>query len=132
MNIPRTSASSVLESKQVLPGSRLPDKPAPTWPRGEVIALAVALLLIIVAAVVGHEMNQRGLPIVLPRPPLLAFWHPHVCWGTPLGVLCVILAAAAAGGQRPSLASSAAHGLATEPGLDVLADSCGRATTALD
>lgn len=32
MNIPRTSASSVLESKQVLPGSHLPDKPAPTWP----------------------------------------------------------------------------------------------------
>jgi methylthioxylose transferase len=91
VNIPRTSESSVLESKQVLPGSHLPDKPAPTWPRGEVIALAVALLLIIVAAVVGHEMNRRGLPIVLPRPPLLAFWHPHVGWGTPLGVLCVIL-----------------------------------------
>jgi methylthioxylose transferase len=91
VNIPHTSESSVLESKQVLPGSHLLDKPAPTWPRGEVIALAVALLLIIVAAVVGHEMNRRGLPIVLPRPPLLAFWHPHVGWGTPLGVLCVIL-----------------------------------------
>jgi methylthioxylose transferase len=29
--------------------------------------------------------------MVLPRPPLLAFWHPHVGWGTPLAVLCVLL-----------------------------------------
>jgi hypothetical protein len=36
-------------------------------------------------------MNRRGLPIVLPRPPLLAFWYPHVGWGTPLAVLCVLL-----------------------------------------
>jgi hypothetical protein len=36
-------------------------------------------------------MNRRGLPIVLPRPPLLAFWHPHIGWGTPLAVLCVLL-----------------------------------------
>jgi methylthioxylose transferase len=28
--------------------------------------------------------------MVLPRPPLLAFWHPHVGWGTPLAVLCVL------------------------------------------
>jgi hypothetical protein len=61
------------------------------WRRGDGIALAVALALIFVAAVVGHEMNRRGLPIVLPRPPLLAFWHPHAGWGTPLAVLCVLL-----------------------------------------
>ena len=55
------------------------------------VALAVALALITMASVVGHEMNRRGLPILLPRPPLLAFWHPHLGWGTPLAVLCVLL-----------------------------------------
>jgi methylthioxylose transferase len=69
----------------------LPDSPASTWRCGDGIALAVALALIIVAAVVGHEMNRRGLPIVLPRPPLLAFWHPHVGWGTPLAILSLLL-----------------------------------------
>jgi hypothetical protein len=53
--------------------------------------LAVALGLIGVAAVVGYDMNRRGLPIVLPRPPLLAFWHPHVGWGTPLAILSLLL-----------------------------------------
>jgi methylthioxylose transferase len=55
------------------------------------LALALALALIGVSAYVGYGMNQRGLPIVLPRPPLLAFWHPHVGWGTPLSVLCVLV-----------------------------------------
>jgi methylthioxylose transferase len=55
------------------------------------LALALALALIGVSAYIGHGMNQRGLPIVLPRPPLLAFWHPHVGWGTPLSVLCVLV-----------------------------------------
>jgi len=91
VKIPGTAESSVLESTQILPGRHLRDKPAPTWPRGDLSAVAVAFALIIFAAVVGHEMNRRGLPIVLPRPPLLAFWHPHLGWGTPLAVLCVIL-----------------------------------------
>jgi hypothetical protein len=92
VNIPPTAESSAVESNQVLPGSHLPDSPASTWPRGgDIVALGVACALIILAAVVGHEMNRRGLPIVLPRPPLLAFWHPHLGWGTPLAVLCLIL-----------------------------------------
>ena len=69
----------------------LPDSPAPTWRWGDTLALALALALKAIAAVVGHEMNQRGLPIVLPRPPLLAFWQPHIGCGTPLAVLCVLL-----------------------------------------
>ena len=84
-----TSAISV--SRRPAHANDLPDPPAPTWRRGDGIALAVALALIVVAAVVGHELNRRGLPIVLPRPPLLAFWHPHIGWGTPLAVLCVLL-----------------------------------------
>jgi methylthioxylose transferase len=69
----------------------LPDSPAPMWGRGDGVALAVALALIAVAAAVGYEMNRRGLPIVLPRPPLLAFWHPQVGWGTPLAILSLLL-----------------------------------------
>jgi methylthioxylose transferase len=64
---------------------------APMWRRSDLVALVVALALIIVAAVVGYEMNRHGLPIVLPRPPLLAFWHPHVGWGTPLAILSLLL-----------------------------------------
>jgi len=59
--------------------------------RGDALALAVALALIAVAAVVGYEMNRRGLPIVLPRSPLLAFWHHHVGLGTPLAILSLLL-----------------------------------------
>ena len=71
--------------------SDLPDPPTPTWRWNDMVALAVALALITMASVVGHEMNRRGLPILLPRPPLLAFWHPHLGWGTPLAVSCVLL-----------------------------------------
>ena len=67
------------------------DSAAPTWRRGDLVALLAALALIIIAAIVGYEMNRRGFPIVLPRPPLLAFWHPHIGWGTPLAILCVLL-----------------------------------------
>lgn len=61
------------------------------WHRGDPAALAGALVLITVSALVGHQLNARGAPIVLPSPPLLARWHPHVGWGTPLCIVCVVL-----------------------------------------
>ena len=85
------ATSAIAVSRRAPQATDLPDSPAPTWRRGDGFALAVALALIAVAAVVGHEMNRRGLPIVLPRPPLLAFWHPHLGWGTPLAILSVLL-----------------------------------------
>jgi methylthioxylose transferase len=85
-----TTEATATQPRQALQRSDLPDYPAPTWPRADIVALAVALGLITVATVVGHEMNRRGVPMVLPRPPLLAFWHPHFGWGTPLAVLCVL------------------------------------------
>jgi hypothetical protein len=85
------TTSAVAVSRPPQRANELPDPPAPTWRCGDGIALAVALALIAVAAVVGHEMNRRGLPIVLPRPPLLAFWHPHIGWGTPLAILSLLL-----------------------------------------
>ena len=85
------ATSAIAVSRPALPANDLPDPPTPMWRRGDGIALAVALALIAVAAVVGHGMNRRGLPILLPRPPLLAFWHPHVGWGTPLAILSLLL-----------------------------------------
>lgn len=52
--------------------------------------LVGALVLIGLAAVVGRTLLRQGVAIVLPSPPLLAHWHPHVGWGSPLAVLCVL------------------------------------------
>ena len=55
------------------------------------MALAAALVLIAVAAYVGRRLLARGVEIVLPSPPLIAYWDPHLGWGTPLAVLCGLL-----------------------------------------
>jgi methylthioxylose transferase len=85
------ATSAIAVSRPPQRANDLPDPPTPMWRRGDGIALAVALALIATAAAVGHEMNRRGLPILLPRPPLLAFWHPHVGSGTPLAILSLLL-----------------------------------------
>ncbi len=59
---------------------------------GDAVALAIALLLIAVSCVVGVALKARGVPLVLPAPPLVAYWRPHVGWGTPLTVACVVVA----------------------------------------
>src|SRR5690349_5678516 len=64
---------------------------SPGWARRDSIVLIAALVLIGVAAVVGDRLNQQGVPLVLPRPPLVAHWHPHVGWGSPLAILCVVV-----------------------------------------
>ena len=43
------------------------------------------------SALVGLGLKRSGLPIVLPSPPLLAHWDPHLGWGTPLAVICVLV-----------------------------------------
>ena len=55
------------------------------------LVVLAALVLIRVSMLVGRDLNARGLEIVLPYPPLLAFWHPHGGVGIPLAVLCVLL-----------------------------------------
>jgi methylthioxylose transferase len=59
--------------------------------RADCLAIVIALILIAASVVVGRELLDRGFELVLPSPPLLAFWEPHVGWGTPLAVLCVLV-----------------------------------------
>ena len=61
-----------------------------TWRQLDSVALAAALALIAISALVGRRLEREGQPIVLPSPPLLAFWEPHLGWGSPLAVLCLV------------------------------------------
>ena len=59
--------------------------------RRDLLAVATALVLIATAAVGGRILLDQGRRIVLPAPPLLAHWAPHLGWGTPLTVLCALV-----------------------------------------
>ena len=59
--------------------------------RGDLAALVASLLLIAAAALVGRVLNAQGVQLVLPWPPLIAYSSPHVGWGTPLVVGCVLV-----------------------------------------
>ena len=86
-----------------MPDLPLDDRPAARWRRGDLVALGLALVLIVVARVIGVGLLEQGRPIVLPWPPLLAFWAPHLGWGLPLAVACVAVGLAlqrVAGGLR--------------------------------
>ncbi len=68
----------------------LPDVEPRHRPAVDALALAVALVLIVTAHLVGDRLLALGRPIVLPYPPLVAFWFPHWGWGSPAAVLCVV------------------------------------------
>jgi hypothetical protein len=59
-----------------------------------------AVLVVVVAAVVGRVLLAAGVDILLPFPPLLAEWLPHVGPGTPLAVVVAVLVVV----QGPGLA----------------------------
>lgn len=93
MSTSRAAAGSDGPGRDRLHRGRAPALPDPLSPsrRGaDLAAFAAALVLMGVSAVVGRLLLARGAPLVLPTPPLLAFWDPHVGWGTPLVVLCVL------------------------------------------
>ena len=69
----------------------LPDLVTPGWRWPALVAVVGALVLIRLSMLVGQDLNARGVPIVLPYPPLLAFWHPHTGVGTPLTALCLLV-----------------------------------------
>lgn len=59
--------------------------------RSDVIAVAIAIAVIAVSRLVGVLLTKLGRHMALPWPPLVAFWHPHVGWGTPLAVIAALL-----------------------------------------
>ena len=69
----------------------LPDPPTTVGRFADPLALASALLLIVVAAVVGRVLTARGAQLFLGDPPLLGSWAPHVGWGTPLTLACLVV-----------------------------------------
>ena len=82
---------TVENERLTVPVAHPPERQSRAGRLGDPLGLALALALIGISAYVGHGLKERGLPIVLPRPPLLAFWYPHLGWGTPLCVLCVLV-----------------------------------------
>jgi hypothetical protein len=86
-----SSAAAAPVARPVRVQHALPDLAAPGWRWPALLAVVAALGLIRLSMLVGQGLNARGVPIVLPYPPLLAFWHPHTGVGTPLTVLCLLL-----------------------------------------
>jgi hypothetical protein len=84
------SSTETLPGRPSQPPAALEDAPTSRRTGADVAALVGALVLIGLAAAVGRILLLRGIPIVLPAPPLLAHWHPHLGWGTPLVLLCVL------------------------------------------
>jgi methylthioxylose transferase len=86
----RSSARMVVSQRPVAK-DQVPDSVGRFSRRADRVAIVIALVLIAASAVVGRVLLDRGFQLVLPSPPLLAFWAPHVGWGTPLAVLSVLV-----------------------------------------
>ena len=59
--------------------------------RSDVVAFAIAVAVIAISRLVGVLLTNAGRHMALPWPPLVAFWKPHVGWGTPLAVIAALL-----------------------------------------
>jgi methylthioxylose transferase len=61
--------------------------------RADLLAVAAVCALVAAASLVGWGYLHSGEDIILPFPPLLASWDPHVGAGSPAAVLIAILVA---------------------------------------
>ena len=61
--------------------------------RGDLLAVAVASLLVTASALVGWALIDAGVPVLVGWPPLLAQWLPHVGPGTVPAVLVALVVA---------------------------------------
>ena len=74
------------------PAAPRPPAPAPSRARRwDLAAATAAALLVAAAAGIGVALAAAGVPILLPAPPLLAEWMPHVGPGTVPAVLVAVL-----------------------------------------
>jgi hypothetical protein len=73
----------------------LPREPRPRFCesgiRADLVAVAAVCALVAASAVVGWGYLRSGKDIILPFPPLLASWDPHVGPGTPAVVVIAVL-----------------------------------------
>ncbi len=67
------------------------DRPTRRWRPAALVAVPLALVVIELSRRAGQALLDQGRPIVLPWPPLLAFWNPHHGPGTPLAVACILV-----------------------------------------
>ena len=78
------------------PGAADEPSPTPRRPfrlRGDLLAVAVASLLVTASALVGWALVDAGVPVLVGWPPLLAQWLPHVGPGTVPAVLVALVVA---------------------------------------
>jgi methylthioxylose transferase len=59
-------------------------------PVADLLAVAAGVGLVVAVAVVGRRLLADGVDLLLPFPPLLARWLPHVGPGTPLAVATAV------------------------------------------
>lgn len=53
----------------------------------DLVAASAGLLLLLGCAWWGRRLNAAGVELLLPWPPIIGFWHPHLGPGTPLVVV---------------------------------------------
>lgn len=101
------TAASVVPDVTVTQRRPAPTPPAPrTGWRADLLAAAGGVALVAVASSVGWALVDRGVPILVGFPPLLASWEPHVGPGSVAAVL-VALSVVVAG---PRLAATMRRG----------------------
>lgn len=76
------------------PADDPPPATRPPWRlRGDLLAVLVAALLVTASSVIGWQLIEAGVPVLVGWPPLLASWLPHVGPGTVPAVLVALLVA---------------------------------------